>query len=136
MISGFESDMEHISGNHAEFLGLDRGTRRKWDKKYGKAGYDIVGYSKKLPEYMIDTGYLVRNGAYVILVRKNAEDRGLRYGDKKEKNIAAYYFQKDEFVLEITMAGEHETQLYCADYDNLGSRCLLFSLYKNCSAFE
>lgn len=120
MISGFESNMEHLLGSHAEFLGLDRGTSGKWDKKYGKAGYDIVGYGKKLPEYMADTGYLVRDGAYVILVRKNAGDRGLRYGDKKENNIAAYYLQKDEFILEMTMAGEHETEFYCADYDNLG----------------
>ena len=127
MISGFESDMEHPSGNHAEFLGLDRGTSGKWDKKYGKAGYDIVGYGRKLPEYMADMGYLVRDGAYVILVRKNAGYRGLRHVDKKENHIAAYYLQKDEFVLEMTMAGEHETEFYCADYDNLG-RCFVLSL--------
>lgn len=126
MISGFESNMGHSFENHAEFLGLDKGTSGKWDKKYGKAGYDIVGYGKKLPEYIADTGYLVRDGVYVILVRKNAGDRGLRYGDKKEYNIAAYYLQKDEFILEMTIAGEHETEFYCADYDNLGRSFALF----------
>ena len=129
MISGFESTMQHLFGNYAEFVGLDKGTSGKWDKKYGKAGYDIVGYGKKLPEYMADTGYLVRDGVYVILVRKNAGDRGLRYGNKKENNIAAYYLQKDEFILEITMAGEHQMEFYCADYDNLGrSFCCLWKM--------
>lgn len=120
MISRFETDMSCPSGNSAEFLGFDKGSSGKWDKKYGKAGYDIIGYGRKLPEYMTDTGYLVRNGVYVILVRRTAGDAGLRYGEKKENNIAAYYLQKDEFILEMTMAGEHEIEFYCADYDNLG----------------
>lgn len=106
--------------NQGEFLGFDRSTGGKWDKRYGTAGYDIIGYCKKLPGYMTDTGYLVRDAAYVILVRVSAGDRGLRYGEKKENNIAAYYLQRDEFVLDITMAGEHGTEFYCADYDRLG----------------
>lgn len=106
--------------NDVEFIGFDRNTAGRWDIKYGKAGYDVIGYEKRLPNFMTDMGYIVRNAAYVILVRTNGGHRALRYGEKNENHIAAYYLQKDEFIMDITMAGEHETEFYCADYDRLG----------------
>ena len=92
-------------------------------KEYGNAGYDIVGYRQKLPEYMTDVHYTVHNAITVLLMHKNADRRGVRIKKETDENIAAYLLSDTEFWLEMTLAGKsREVGFYCADYDNLGRK--------------
>lgn len=107
--------------NKCFFEEQDKSCHGEWQKNYGSKGYHIIGYGKKLPDYIDEDDYVFRNAVYVLLRRQYGEAAALSLPEKKNDRMAAYYLNAEEFSVEFSFSDEkeHRITFYCMDYDQL-----------------
>ncbi|MFG6378469.1 MAG: hypothetical protein K1W19_09175 [Lachnospiraceae bacterium] len=95
---------------------IDDETRGNWKEKYGSKGYIIVG-----DKINIDPVYNIKykDAAYVLLKRKDNDERGLIRTDSMER-VIGYYLNSHYFCIQINLFEISKVSLYCLDFDRLG----------------
>jgi len=107
--------------SEARVLEFKKGIGADLIKEYEKAGYDIAGYKRKLPEYLTDVTYTFHNAITVLLINDMANDRGVKKSKGRDDRVAAYQLSDTELWIEMTVPGvAREVGFYSVDYDGLG----------------
>lgn len=110
--------------NEVQVLNHDTYTKGNWNKKYGKEGYNIIGYSKKLPSYITYANYNFQNSTVVLLMKKCEDIRALSKTKDNKQRIIAYELSDKEFSINLIISGEklRHIAFYCVDFDRLNRK--------------